>query len=148
MASLIQTQLTANALLRKHGLADAGWTFKWDNAKRRGGACHYNTRHISMSKTLVPMWTDAEVEQTLLHEVAHALAGYEAHHGPKWERIARDIGFTRGTRTHSNPTAPKKWTIMCPKCGQIGQAHRRTRNAYHRRCGTVVDYVDNSLGVR
>lgn len=147
MASMTWTALEANRLLREHGLAAHGWRFVWDNAKRRGGQCVYGKRQISMSRHLVPMWTEEQVMNTLLHEVAHALAGHAAGHGPEWVRIAKSIGCN-GSRTHANATAPKKWAIMCPTCGKIGEAHRRTRGAYHRRCGTAVNYVDNSVGVR
>ena len=42
------------------------------------------------------------VRQTMLHEIAHALVGYEAAHGPVWKRKAAEIGYT-GKRTAANP---------------------------------------------
>lgn len=146
MASLIRTQLEANALLREHGLADRGWTFKWDAAKRRGGACHYQTKDISMSKYLVPKWSDEEVREVLLHEVAHALAGGAAGHGPAWRRIAQSIGST-GQRTHSNETETPKWRAVCPTHGALGAYHRRgklsCRRCYNRGIVQPLSYVPN-----
>ena len=30
----------------------------------------------------------------MIHEVAHIIAGYEAHHGDKWKRICLELGGT------------------------------------------------------
>lgn len=86
------------------------WTFRFDNARRRGGQAQLSNRRITMSRLLVPLWSDDQCLQTLLHEIAHALAFergvYERgarSHGTEWLEMARDIGY-RGGRTHSNPT--------------------------------------------
>ena len=133
MASLTQTRLTANALLREHGLAQQGWTFEFDNAVNRGGQCRYSSKTISMSRKLVPLWEEDQVRQTLLHEIAHALTKGH-HHDAVWMAKAVSIGFTRGTRTHSNATPPKKWLVLCGDCGEIGKVHRRKTNACCARC--------------
>ena len=33
-------------------------------------------------------------KKLMLHEVAHLIAGYEAHHGDKWRRVCINIGGT------------------------------------------------------
>ena len=153
MASLIQTQLEANALLRQHGLAEKGWTFKWDTAKRRGGACHYRTKDISMSKYLVAMWPESEVTETLLHEVAHALAGSAAGHGRAWQIIARSIGST-GARTHSNEVVQGRYVAICDHCGvEAHRAHRmspamKQGRHLHAKCRKPVRWVDTGTLVR
>lgn len=150
MASLIQTQLEANALLREHGLADQGWTFKFDNARNRAGACKYGPRVISMSRYLVQLWDADEVRQTLLHEVAHALTP-GASHGPAWRRKAAEIGFTRGTRTHSNATVPGRYLAICDYCDvEVHRVHRYTAamregRHLHGSCRKPVRWVDTGL---
>lgn len=147
MATLAFAQTEARNLLREHGLDVAGWTFKFDNAVRRGGACHYKTKHISVSRKLVPMWSEEEVRDTILHEVAHAMAGHAAGHGPQWRRIATSIGCT-GDRTHSNVTVTKPYAQVCPNHGIIGTAHRR-RDLACGRCYkltgryTTLTYIRN-----
>ena len=153
MASLIRTQLEASALLREHGLADAGWMFKWDNARRRGGQCDYNRKTISMSKYLVPLWTDEQVRNTLLHEVAHAMTGHGAGHGPQWRRIARMIGCD-AERTHSNETVEGRYKAVCDRCGvEVRRAHRlspamKQGRHLHATCRQPVRWVDTATVTR
>lgn len=109
-------------LLGDHHLDALGWTFRWDNAKARGGYCSYSKRTISMSRLLAPKWPEAEVRNTLLHEIAHALAGSKAGHGPVWRKQALAIGCD-ASRTHSNETAPAPWVGSCPG----GHEHKRYR---------------------
>lgn len=69
-----------------------GWRFAWDNARRRLGCCKYSRRTISLSKPLARQLDEAEVLDTILHEIAHAVAGHEAGHGPEWRAAARLLG--------------------------------------------------------
>ena len=66
----------AQALLARHGLV--GWGFAFDRAKRRGGACHFVRRQITMAAGFAATAEEAEIEDTLLHEIAHALVGRRA----------------------------------------------------------------------
>ena len=150
MASLIRTELEARALLREHGLDVAGWRFQFDHARKRGGYCRYDTKTISMSKYLVPMWSDEEVRQTLLHEVAHALCGPNHGHGPVWRRMARMIGCD-AERTHSNATVDGRYVSECVKCGKMtGTRHRRPKSMvtgyylHGRGCGGQIKWTDTA----
>ncbi len=151
MASLIQTQLEANALLREHGLAAQGWTFVWDYARKRGGQCNYSRKTISMSKYLVPLWDADQVRETLIHEVAHALCGPGYGHGRVWQLQARAIGFQRGTRTHSNETVPGRYLAICDHCGvEVMRKHRmspamRQGRHIHASCRRAVRWVDSPV---
>lgn len=95
-------------LMSHHGLNERGWDFKFDNAAKRLGLCNHSQRTISLSRKFVSAATEAEVEQTLLHEIAHALLparnahGKTTGHGPEWRRMAYAIGY-RGERTSHNP---------------------------------------------
>ena len=103
---------------------EGSWRFGFDNAKRRAGQCNYTDRLITVSKYLAAKFDDDEIYQVLLHEVAHAMAGPNAGHGARWQRIARDIGYVGG-RTHTgeiaHETAP--WKGRCP----AGHEHFRFR---------------------
>lgn len=123
MSELHRVRGWAHALIALH--LDESWTFGFDNAKRRAGLCDYRARRISVSRYLAARYSDDENHQTLLHEVAHALAGPQAGHGPQWKRMARDLGYVGGT-THHGETAVElaPWVGVCP-AGHVAYRHRR-----------------------
>lgn len=86
-------------LMKKHGLIAKGWKFGYDRAKSRCGVCDYNGRIIKLSKYYVMdksvHWRD--IKNTILHEIAHAIAGYEAAHDANWRRVAVAIGCSGST---------------------------------------------------
>lgn len=117
----------ADALIAQH--LDASWTFGFDNAKRRAGLCDYTHKRISVSRYLAARYDDDANHQTLLHEVAHALAGPKAGHGAAWKSIARGLGYVGGT-THHGETATElaPWIGVCP-AGHVAYRHRRPTRA-------------------
>ena len=42
---------------------------------------------------------------TILHEIAHAIAGVEAGHGPAWKAVAQRLGATPRARAEENDEA-------------------------------------------
>lgn len=134
--ALVRTQ--AEVLIRRH--LDEEWTFAFDNAKRRAGLCDYTRRRISVSRYLAARFTDGENTQTVLHEIAHALAGPRAGHGPQWRRTAAQIGYVGGA-THHGETATElaPWVGTCP-AGHIAYRHRRSnRPTSCARCAPRFD---------
>lgn len=113
----------AEALIAAH-LPGRGWTFGFDRAVRRAGACHHADRRITLSRHLAEGAEAEEVRQVLLHEIAHALAGHRAAHGPRWRARAAALGYT-GSRLHDRPIAEERatWIGACP----AGHEHRRFR---------------------
>ena len=123
MADLDRVTKWADALIRLH-LDPAIWSFDFDHARTRAGLCNFTEKRISVSRYLAAKYEDDEVHQILLHEVAHAIAGPRAGHGPTWKKIAYDLGYD-GKRTHdgsaANELAP--WLGTCPR----GHHHYRFR---------------------
>lgn len=107
--------------MAEHGLA--GWTFAFDRAVRRAGSCRYDTRRITLSRALTQLHTQAEVRDTVLHEIAHALCPGEGH-SQKWRRTAISIGST-GQRCvpREAPRVPGAWVGTCP-AGHTVDRHR------------------------
>ena len=70
------------------------WTFAWNNRKRAFGVCSYKHAQIQLSRVITATEEESKVEDTILHEIAHALAGPAAGHGFKWQMVARSIGAT------------------------------------------------------
>jgi hypothetical protein len=110
-------------LMERHGLP--GWTLVFDNAKTRAGVCRFDTKQIGLSQPLTRLHAEAEVRDTILHEIAHALVGPGHTHDDVWVRKAREIGCS-GTRCVS-PGAPQlegDWVGTCPS-GHTTTRHRR-----------------------
>lgn len=82
----------ARGLMDEHGLDT--WTFAFLEAERRLGDCNFQDRVIRVGRAHALDASEPEIRDTILHEIAHALAGPEARHGARWKAIARRIGAT------------------------------------------------------
>jgi predicted SprT family Zn-dependent metalloprotease len=125
----------ARELLEAHGLSD--WGFAFNGRKRAMGLCHYQRKRIELSRHFVWANDEPAIRQTLLHEIAHALAGPEAGHGPRWRGICRRIG-ARPERLGSAAMPAGQWVAVCPACGRRHERHRRPPSGYDyacRQCG-------------
>ncbi len=111
-------------LMAQHGLSE--WTFRITHSLTRFGQCSYRKKQITLSKHLTEMNDEALVRNTILHEIAHALAGHKAAHGPAWRAQALAIGCD-GRRTYDDSVAaPPRNTIgVCPGCLREIRRHRR-----------------------
>ena len=128
----------AAELLTRHGLK--GWSFAFDAAKRRGGACHFAKRKITMAAGFAAAADEAEIEDTLLHEIAHALVGPRHQHDAVWQAKAREIGCS-ARRCHAVVFSEPGLIARCVNgCFAIGR-HRRRRHMRCRRCGGAVQYA-------
>ena len=123
MADLDRVKTWANALIALH--LDSTWSFGFDNAKTRAGLCNYTDKHISVSRYLAARYEDDDIHQILLHEVAHAMAGTRAGHGPKWKSVAKELGY-EGKRLHDGPVADDlaPWVGACP-AGHVHYRYKR-----------------------
>lgn len=113
----------ARELMDAHGLAQ--WRLELDLAKARAGVCRHGDRTIGLSAPLTRLHDEAEVRDTVLHEIAHALAGPRAGHGPVWRATAERIGCSaRRCVPADAPRVPGEWNGVCP-AGHVTQRHRR-----------------------
>jgi predicted SprT family Zn-dependent metalloprotease len=129
----------ARQLLDRHGLSAAGWTFAFNRRKTACGLCRYREQRIELSRHHVELNDEPAVLDTLLHEVAHALAGPRAKHGPRWKRIARELGATprASAPRGSVATPPGRYRATCPACDRTFHRHRKPRPVpcWCGRCG-------------
>jgi predicted SprT family Zn-dependent metalloprotease len=130
---LFEARKMADELMIKHGLIGnfKDWRFRFDNAKRRFGCCHYSTREITLSKSLVLLNSEANVRNTILHEIAHALTPGHGHDSV-WRRKAMEIGCT-GDRCYKSKdvvTPQSKYVAKCVGCGNTYKKHRRPKVSY------------------
>ena len=78
----------AEELMREHRVPRE-WSFGFDRSKVRFGKCDYRRKRISLSSHLVDLNDEYSVRDTILHEIAHALAP------------AARATVPRGDRSHS-----------------------------------------------
>jgi hypothetical protein len=84
---------TVGRLLVHYGLAADGWSYRENKvAKRFLGVCCHDDLRIEVSREAIRRNSVASLFNTVTHEVAHALAGFEAGHGPRWQEIHRELG--------------------------------------------------------
>jgi predicted SprT family Zn-dependent metalloprotease len=104
---------------------DSSWEFVFDSAKQRAGLCNYSDHKISLSKYIVEYHSIDQSEQVILHEIAHALAGKSAGHGPNWKKTAKSIGY-RAEKFTGKEIAEQtaKWVGEC----RNGHRHYRFKS--------------------
>jgi predicted SprT family Zn-dependent metalloprotease len=133
---LREAAIASRELMNRHGLIS--WHFKFDNARVRFGSCNYRTRTISISRHLTALNTWENVANTVLHEIAHALAGKRAGHGRPWKFHADAIGCTAERCYDSDVVIapPTNFVGTCPSCRRTVKRHRRNRVACSSCCAT------------
>lgn len=121
MTTLNRVKVIAHSLMSDH-LDMNVWSFGFDRAKRRAGQCNFTAQRITVSRYFAELHDESDIEQIILHEVAHALAGPSAGHGPEWRAQALRIGY-RGGRT----TSLRVDTAAAPWVGHCDGGHEHVR---------------------
>ena len=143
----------AQYLLKQHGLSQQGWTFRWDHAKRRAGRCSYSRKTITLSRHFAELnVTDrlGEIIDTILHEIAHALAPWHGH-DDEWKSVCLKVG-ARPERCYDSEVVSMpdgEWSATCGGCGRRFSRHRQLRTnkwVYCRRCGPKVGRLTYATG--
>jgi predicted SprT family Zn-dependent metalloprotease len=135
---LQEARQLAEDLMRQHRLLPK-WSFAFDRSKVRFGKCDYRKKQISLSEYLVELNEVDQVQETILHEIAHARAPRGAGHGPKWKALALSIGCN-GRRCFGHEVArpAPKHRGTCPSCQRVIYRHRRRALA----CGHCAPAFD------
>ena len=149
--TLADVERLAGDLLALHkagsGLG-ADWRFGFDLSTARGGVCRYADKRIDLSVSYCHRATRAEIEDTLLHEIAHAIVGHKHHHDAVWKAAARAIGCT-AERCHDVDHTPARWVGECG-CGKSWRRQRLSRRLRHgarcRQCGGEITWRLNTGG--
>lgn len=109
---LLKRHASATKLVQ-HYLPDV-WSFEYDRAVRRAGACNFQKRKITVSRHYAAQVSDEEFRQILLHEIAHAIAGSAHGHDEVWRKVAIRIGYTGGRLINTNINIEAPWKGKCP----------------------------------
>jgi predicted SprT family Zn-dependent metalloprotease len=122
--NLYEAETLAKNLMREHGVSGMGWIFVWlPRSVGQFGVARFGPKEIGLSRPLTLLNDEKEVRDTILHEIAHVLAGSRAGHGPAWRRVALMIGCN-GDRQHVAKTPPAPKVGTCPSCGRTTKRHR------------------------
>jgi SprT protein len=113
----------AKSLMAQHRLRR--WTFVYNRGKRTLGLCDYTRKRIELSMYFVAHNDQAAVRDTILHEIAHALAGRRAGHGPAWRAACQRIGAKPQRLDHEAVMPKGHWVAVCPSCGNRHTRFRR-----------------------
>jgi len=122
----------ARKLMNEHGLAD--WQFQFTSSRRKFATVWFKKRKMTFSRELTLINTEAIVRNVILHEIAHAVAGHDAGHGPAWKQVARSLGCDGercydSSRTLVAKKAEQRYIGTCPNCGAVAR-----RNVKPRKC--------------
>ena len=107
-----------------------GWTFGFDRARKRLGVCRIRQRRITLSAHLAQALAAGEVEDTLRHEIAHAIDAERrgrSTHDATWRALAVACGAAPERcfdgDLPDDPSAP--FVSTCPSCGASGDRYRQ-----------------------
>lgn len=126
----------ARSLLEQYHLI--GWSFQFDNGRKRAGCCQYGTKVISLSYAFARQATEADIIDTILHEIAHALVGKVHNHDEVWRTKAQELGCS-GRRCHDLRFVPPRYIVTCERHCWVATAERRRRGVVCMQCrGTIV----------
>ncbi len=133
---LSELETIARDELKKHNLK--GWTFGWAKTRRRLGVCKYRAKRIEIAEYYARHNPRESVLDTLFHEIAHAVAGPSAGHGPVWKAVAIRLGARPRACEDSEEAVvePGDWQAICPSCNKTVHLYRQPRSltGYQCRC--------------
>ena len=149
--TLADVETLARRLFARHqarsGLG-AEWTFGFDLSTVRAGVCRYRDKRIDLSVSYCLRATRADVENTLLHEIAHAIVGAEHGHDAVWRARAHALGCT-AERCHDVTHTLARWVGECG-CRRRWFRQRLSRRLRHgaicRKCGRAITWRCNTDG--
>ena len=145
---LRELEAIASREMAKHGLL--GWTFAFADTKRRLGVCKYRSKRIEIAEYYALNSPQESVLDTLLHEIAHAIAGPAARHGPAWKAVAVRLGATPRACDNSDTITmqPGDWQATCSACKKIIHRYKRPKclSGYRCRCEARTPLVFEFMG--
>ena len=140
--SLAEAHRLGHELIRRHaetGELTPGWEFGFNLNAARGGVCRYEERRIELSVSYCHRALPRQVEETILHEIAHAIVGFEHKHRAVFKEVCLRIGGDPSP-CHDVEHTPPRWMGLCG-CGNRFPRHRlsrRTRRGICPKCRGAI----------
>lgn len=119
-----RAEALARELMANYGLT--AWSFGFDSARRRLGACWLDRKRITLSRHFVNLNPEPIVRDVILHEIAHALTPGKGH-GPAFKRKAVELGCNPASCMPSDEvvSSPPRVVLECPHCGRTWPRYRK-----------------------
>lgn len=107
------------------------WSVTLNKRKSSFGVCNYKNKEIQLSSITIPVMSDEGIEDTIIHEIAHALTPGQ-HHNNVWKRKCIELGgsgkrlggtekYKDGIEGHiASKESISKYKLTCPCCGNTG----------------------------
>lgn len=163
---LHEAEKLALELMAQFGLRFPAWQFEFDDARRRFGSCRRwglwlddavlgktdGGGKITLSRELTLRNGREQVEDTVRHEIAHALCPPKAGHGSKWKAMCARTGANPERCYDSEEVdAPRgDWSATCGVCKKTHYRLRKpTRDMWcaDKECKRMpVPYTPDMLG--
>lgn len=141
----------AEKLMSDFGLTVLGWRFRWSFSKSAAGCCIHDKKVIELSVHFAEVRTEAMTEDTIRHEIAHALVGRGYGHGWVWKSKAVECG-ANPVACFSDAYLRKGFEALCPKCGFLDTFRSRMPKSTRvcKKCRSVVSWykVDQKKAVK
>jgi predicted SprT family Zn-dependent metalloprotease len=135
----------ARALMQQFGLITGNpatdWRFEFSNRRRQLGTCFHRQRKIVFSNHFDHI-ERSEIEDTIRHEIAHALVGPGHGHDQVWKRMCLQVGANpmRLAPAHIKSSAKHNYVIKCVVCNAEWYRYRLKQAAFrYRHCGEQVE---------
>ena len=105
-----------------------GWGLGWICSQRVYGKCSFGEHLIKLSLPLVQRNSVEETTNTILHEIAHAMAGPEHNHDWYWKAQCMKIGARPERCFNLNEVDNgAEWKSKCLCAGKVHKAIRKPR---------------------
>lgn len=123
----------ARTLMEEADIGD--WELALDRARRRAGQTDHARRRLTLSRHLMSLYNEAQVRETVLHEIAHARVGARHGHDAVWVAEATRLGASG--RRLVDTRAPRlrgRWVGRCPQGHEVDRMRRPASPMSCSRC--------------
>lgn len=133
----------ARELMNEFGLSN--WKFSFNNSKRRLGLTRFpsggSAGTIELSRYFVALNSSEAIDETIRHEIAHALAflsSGEVGHGQSWKQACEVVGALPIILATNVKMPSGKWHSQCQNCKEKHYLYRKPKpdkSFYCLKCG-------------
>ena len=142
MAKQITKQQTQNTWTRVQRLFDKlkakyelddEWNIRKSRSKNQYGRCFHYEHEITISRYHIENGDWEDIEDTVRHEVAHALVGEGHGHNKTWRKKAKELDADPTACSSKGSLPDYRYKLRC-RCGRVRKTlHQLHRKTYHRK---------------